>query len=71
MNILTYKLKIERSIVFYFAITDIKDIKEERRRLFTLISNCPIKNQKFKALIVLYDTEDSPIKSVKVEGVLE
>ena len=67
-----YRLKVERTYVMGLIV---KKDSEERSRpqpvRFTRIFVCPRKNEKFQGTFILYQTSDSKIESVKVEGVIK
>jgi hypothetical protein len=65
-----YKLEVERT--FVIKLMNIGDSEERPQPVrFTRIFVCPVRNEKFQASFKLYQTSDSIIKSVKVEGVIE
>jgi len=64
-----YKLEVERDYVLYF-FTPPQAIQPEPIRV-TRIFVCPVKNEKFQASFILYQTSSAKIKSVRVKGVIE
>jgi len=70
----TYELKVERIFVLKaIRMTDFReDLGEKPQPVrFTRMFICPVKNVKFQGSFSLYQTSDSKIKSVKVDGILE
>ena len=64
----TYKLKVERTYVIKMMTAADLDERPKQKR-FTRIFVCPVKNEKFQASFVLYQTSSDKIKSATVEGV--
>ena len=66
----TYKLKVERTYVI--ERLTVNDLRERSQPIkLTRIFVCPMKNEKFQASFILYQTSSSEIDSVIVGGVIE
>jgi len=65
-----YRLKVERTYILELITAD--DLRERPQPVrVTRIFICPIKNEKFQASFVLYQTSRDKIDQVTVEGVVE
>jgi len=65
----TYKLSVERTFVMKrMTISSMEEKAKRQPRTFTRIFVCPRTNKKFQASFTLFETPDSKIESVKVEG---
>ena len=68
----SYSLLVQRSSVFKMMVADMTLEPEKPRRVrFKRIFTCPVKNNMFQATIIMYETSDSKIKSLEVEGIIE
>jgi transcription elongation factor Elf1 len=63
-----YKLKVERT--HFIKSLTMDDLGEKQAVLITRIFTCPIKNRKFQATIVLYQSPGEKIEQVTVEGIV-
>ena len=64
-----YKLEVERDYVLHLHISRV--IEKPKPKRVTRIFVCPVKNEKFQASFILYQTSNAKIKSVRVKGVIE
>ena len=64
-----YKLEVERDYVLYLLTSRV--IEKPKPKRVTRIFVCPVKNEKFQASFILYQTSNAKIKSVRVKGVIE
>jgi hypothetical protein len=65
-----YRLKVERT--YFSQLKSIISLRERSQPVrITRIFMCPVKNEKFQASFVLYQTSSAQIKSVTVGGVVE
>ena len=69
-----YKLEVERDYVLHLHTSRVIErlAKEQPKpKRVTRIFVCPVKNEKFQASFILYQTSNAKIKSVRVKGVIE
>jgi len=64
-----YKLEVERDYVLHLHTSRV--IEKPKPKRVTRIFVCPVKNEKFQASFILYQTSNAKIKSVRVKGVIE
>jgi len=67
----TYQLAVTRNYIVKMIVENQLTPETPRQRKYTRVFPCPEKNIDFQAVIILYETSDDSIKSVKVEGLLE
>jgi hypothetical protein len=65
----TYKLEIERSVIMYDQALAMDH--EPRKRSFTRLFSCPLKNEDFQARFIVVEYVGRPIESIDVSGLAD